>query len=58
MKFQERLTRWFESMFLALAMAWTIGIAFALLHPQLPTERHGVVEIYSLVAVNDSQAAL
>jgi hypothetical protein len=54
----QKLVDWFESMYMALALAWTVGIAVALLQPQVTSERHGVVEVYSLVAVDGAQSAI
>jgi hypothetical protein len=53
-----KLVDWFESMYMGLALAWTIGVAIALLQPQVTSERHGVVEVYSLVAVDGAQSTI
>jgi hypothetical protein len=49
MNLKERFTSSLDSLFLAMAMAWTVTIAVALLHPEMQTERNGVVEIHSLI---------
>jgi hypothetical protein len=54
MNSKERLVDWFESMYIGLALAWTIGFAIVLLQPQAATERHGTVEVYSLVAADSN----
>lgn len=54
----QKLVDWFESMYMALALAWTVGLAVALLQPQVASERHGVVEVYSLVAVDGAQSTI
>jgi hypothetical protein len=57
MKFQ-RLVGWFESMYVGLALVWIVGAAVALLQPQVTSEPKGVVEIYSLVAVDAARSAI
>jgi hypothetical protein len=49
MNLKERFTSSLDSLFLAMVMVWTVTIAIALLHPEMQTERNGVVEIYSLI---------
>jgi hypothetical protein len=56
MNSKERLVDWFESMYIGLALAWTIGFALVLLQPQVAAERHGTVEVYSLVAADSNTA--
>jgi hypothetical protein len=58
MTLRDRLIQGFEYMLIGLALAWTLVIVGALVQPQLTTERPGTVEIYSLVAANDSGAAI
>jgi hypothetical protein len=55
MNLKERFINSLDSLFLALVMSWSVTIAVALLHPEVQTERDGVVEIYSLIpAVSQS----
>ena len=49
MNLKEHFTNSLDSLLLALVMGWTVAIAVALLHPEMQTERTGVVEIYSLI---------
>jgi hypothetical protein len=58
MNAKERLVDWFESMYIGLALAWTIGFAIVLLQPQAATEHHGTVEVYSLVAADGSSTTI
>ena len=51
MNLKERFTSSLDSLLLAMVMAWTVTIAVALLHPEMQTERNGVVEIHSLIPV-------
>ena len=56
MNFKERLNRALESLFLAMFMVWSVGIAVALLSPPAAGHRGGVVEVYSLTPVANSNA--
>jgi hypothetical protein len=56
MNFKERVNRALESLFLAMFMVWSVGIAVALLNPPTAGHRSGVVEVYSLTPVADSNA--
>jgi hypothetical protein len=58
MKAKEQVNRALESLFLAMFMAWTVGITIALLYPQSDREHRGVVEVYSLTTVADANAGV
>jgi hypothetical protein len=52
MKRHEQFHRALESLFLAMFMAWTVGITIALINPQGTRDRQGVVEVYSMTDAN------
>ena len=55
MRNKDRFLGGFESLFLGVIFAWTLATAVALVQPpSATTERHGVVEIYSLTPVPSS----
>lgn len=57
MNIKEQWVDAFESFFLAAIMVWSIGIAVALVHPEVRTTPQGSVEIYSLVSADSQPSA-
>lgn len=51
MTLADRLVDSFDSIFLTLVMVWFVGIGASVAQPNDTHERHGVVEVYSLDAV-------
>ena len=57
MNFRDQFVSTFESIFLAMIMVWSVGIAVALVNPDVSAPPQGSVEIYSLVAADTQPTA-
>jgi hypothetical protein len=57
--FKEQIIGLLDWVYLGMFMAWTVGVTGTLVSTQFAApERQGVVEIYSMVSTNDSQAGV
>ena len=50
MNIKDQILNSFESIFLTLILAWSVGITVALVNPDVRPTPQGTVEVYSLVA--------